>query len=87
MKRESNKSVELPRFTKLDSGYLKCLVCLKTYSCLGNARTHYYLKHTEHNETYSCTFCRKLFNIKRYLQIHTQQKHRITQKMLKNSLS
>jgi uncharacterized Zn-finger protein len=77
---------EVPRFAKLDDGRFSCLTCLKTFDFLGNARVHYREKHTELKDVFSCDYCQKEFKIKRILNRHLLTKHKISQKMLKNSL-
>jgi len=84
---KSDKTPEMSRFTKLDSGLISCLKCLKTFSKLTNAKTHFKEKHVEETETYPCTVCGKLFNLKRSFQNHLNKIHGISQKMLKNSIA
>ena len=70
--------------SKLEDGKFKCLLCLKTFSHLKNAKTHHSEKHTLSTESHACSYCGKSFPIRRYLQVHLSQSHKITQKMLKN---
>ena len=80
------KAISMPKFSNREDGRTICLICVKDFVDLSTARRHYREKHEERNELFECSYCNQRFTIKRSLSDHMFRKHKISQKMLKNSV-
>ena len=83
VKTEGGVSEDAAKFAKQPDGKVTCLLCLKKFNALFNARVHYKEKHTVSTEVFKCKYCQQEFKFKRYLNTHLLNAHQITQRMLK----
>ena len=81
------KAISMPKFSNREDGRTICLICVRDFVDLSNARRHYREKHEERKELFECSYCNKKFAVKRSLTDHMLRKHKISQKMLRNSIS
>ncbi len=86
VKTEGGVSEDAAKFAKQPDGKVVCLLCLKSFNFLGNAKVHYREKHTVSKDLFKCKYCQKEFKFKRYLNMHLFGAHKITQQMLKQAI-
>ena len=81
-----NAPVQLLGLCRNDDGKTKCLDCGKLFTQPHNAKVHHREMHRQSKgEEHKCPLCGKVYFIKRYLNNHLLEAHKITQKMLKGS--